>query len=328
MGLKFYVKNVIVLFSIILIVLSCKKNSELENNIAKINADISVERFDRLFADATLQDLSNLKKEYPFMFPEKYPDSFWIAKKDDTLQVQLFNEVDKAFHAFNDVEIEMESLFNHLKYYFPEFNLPRVITVTNGVDYRNRVVVTDTIDVIALDNYLGENHEFYVYGNIPKYVRANLKKEQLVVDIASAYAKKYTYQSQKRTLLDEMIYSGKLLYFKDVIIPFKTEAERIGYTQEQLDWAIANESYIWRYFVERELLFSTDSKLPGRFINPAPFTKFYLEEIDADSPGRLGQYIGWQIVRAYMQQNDVSLKEMLIKPTQEIFNKTKFKPRK
>ncbi|MCL6295681.1 gliding motility lipoprotein GldB [Jejuia spongiicola] len=321
-------KNVILLFGIILIVISCKKNSELQESIAKINTDISVERFDRLFAEASLPDLKNLKKVYPFMFPKKYSDSFWLAKKTDTLQVQLFNEVNKVFPVFNDVEAEIESLFNHLKYYFPEFNPPRIITVTNDVDYRNKVVVTDTIALIALDNYLGDDHKFYVYGNIPKYVRANLKKEQLVVDIASKYAKKYTYQSQKRTLLDEMIYSGKQLYFKDVIVPFKPESERIGYTQEQFDWAIANESYIWRYFVERELLFSTDSKLPSRFINPAPFTKFYLEEIDADSPGRLGQYIGWQIVRAYMQQNNVSLKDMLIKSTEEIFNNTKFKPRK
>lgn len=328
MSFKFYMKRIIILTSFILMVASCKKESELEKNIAKINTDIKVERFDRLFAEASAEDLPNLKKAYPFMFSEKYSDTFWLAKKSDTLQIQLFKEVAKTFPTFEETEVEIESLFNHLKYYFPEFNPPRIITVTNDVDYRNRVIVTDTIALIALDNYLGSEHEFYVYGNIDNYIRQNLKKEQLVVDLANEYAKKYTYQSQKRTLLDEMIYFGKLHYFKDVVIPFKTDAQRIWYSQEQLDWAIANESYIWRYFVERELLFSTDSKLPSRFINPAPFTKFYLEEIDADSPGRLGQYIGWQIVRAYMNQNDVSLKDMLIKSTEEIFNNTKFKPRK
>jgi uncharacterized protein YjaZ len=112
------------------------------------------------------------------------------------------------------------------------------------------------------------------------------------------------------------------------MLPNKTEAERIGYTEAQLQWALANESYIWRYFVERELLYSTDSKLPSRFINPAPFSKFYLEEIDTDSPGRLGQYIGWQIVRAYMKNNDVNLKNMLSTPPEDIFNNSKFKPKK
>ncbi|WP_034043458.1 gliding motility lipoprotein GldB [Wocania ichthyoenteri] len=319
-------KKIILLIGIVLIITSCKRDNALQQSIAKINTDIAVERFDRLFAEATSEDLPKLKQAYPFMFSEKYSDSFWLAKKADTLQIQLFNEVDKTFSVFNDIETEIESLFNHLKYYFQEFNPPRIITVTNDVRYRNKVIVTDTITVIALDNYLGSEHEFY--SSIHKYIRANLTKEQIVVNLAGEYAKKYIYQQPKKTLLDEMIYFGKQLYFKDAVIPFKTDAERIGYSPKQLNWAIANESYIWRYFVERELLFSTDSKLPGRFINPAPFTKFYLEEIDADSPGQLGQYIGWQIVRAYMKQNDVSLKDMLIKSTEDIFNNTKFKPRK
>ena len=75
-------------------------------------------------------------------------------------------------------------------------------------------------------------------------------------------------------------------------------------------------------------MFSTDSKLPGRFINPAPFSKFYLEEIDNESPGKIGQYIGWQIVRAYMENNNVSLNELLITTTEDIFNNSRFKPRK
>ena len=307
-------------------VISCKKERQLEQEIANINIDISVERFDKLFAESSINELPNLKKTYPFMFSKKYQDSFWVTRKADTLQQQLFAEVEKTFPNFDDAENEVESLFNHLKYYFTEFNPPRVITALSDVDYRNKVLITDTIALISIDTYLGSNHEFY--SGIQKYIAQNLTKEQLVVDLAGEYAKKYIYQTQTKTLLDEMIYYGKQLYFKDVVIPFKSEAERIGYSQEQLDWAIANENYIWRFFVDRELLFSTDSKLPGRFIDPAPFSKFYLEEIDADSPGRLGQYIGWQIVRAYMDQNDASLKDLLIATTEDIFNNSKFKPRK
>jgi len=129
-------------------------------------------------------------------------------------------------------------------------------------------------------------------------------------------------------LLDEMIYFGKILYFKDKVIPFISENERISYTEEQLNWAKHNESSIWSYFVERELLFSTQAKLPSRFINPAPFSKFYLEAIDGESPGKIGQYIGWQIVKAYMEHNDTSLKALLIMDAEDIFNKSKFKPKK
>ncbi len=325
MSFKFYMK-ITFLFFFTLITVSCKDDSQLEKEIAGINTDIKVERFDRYAAQASLNDFSKLRQAYPFMFSENETDSSWVETKKDTFQIQLFTEVDKVFGDFKNTELEIESLFNHIKYYFPEFNSPRVITTTNYVRYRNRAIVTDTIVILALDTYLGSSHEFY--GNIQRYITANLKEEQIVVDLAGEYAKKYIYQKQKKTLLDEMIYFGKELYFKDVMIPFKSEHERIGYSQEELNWAVANESYIWRYFVERELLFSTDSKLPSRFIIDAPFTKFYLEEIDADSPGRLGQYIGWQIVRAYMKQNDVALKDMLITSAEDIFNNSKFKPRK
>jgi gliding motility-associated lipoprotein GldB len=326
MSFKFSLKPGLLFLLVVISVLSCKNDSELEDNIARINTDIQIERFDKLFSEVTSENLPKLKTAYPFMFSEKYSDTFWLKKKADTLQIQLFNEVNKVFKNEEYAEIEIESLFNHLKYYFPEFNPPRIITITNSVDYRNKIIVTDTIALIALDSYLGSDHEFY--GAIPKYLSKNLKKEQLVVDLAEAYSKNYIYHPQRKTLLDEMIYFGKLLYFKEVMVPFKTDAERIGYTNAELDWSRVNESYIWRYLVERELLYSTDSKLPGRFINPAPFSKFFLEEIDANSPGRIGQYIGWQIVSAYMSNNDVSLKDMLSASTEDIFNNSKFKPRK
>lgn len=317
------------LFRLLLLLIcftSCKKELQLEQNIANINTNITVERFDKLFAEATVKDLPKLKKNYPFMFAETYPDRFWFSKIEDTLQKQIFKEVEKTFKNFEETELEIESLVNHIKYYFPEFKTPRFITTTSYVDYRNKIFLTDTIVLISIDTYLGSNHEFYQ--SIPKYISANLSKEQLVVDLATKYAEKYIFQEAKKTLLDEMIYFGKQLYFKDLIIPFKTQAERIAYTEEELNWAMTNENYIWRYFVERELLFSTDSKLPSRFINPAPFSKFYLEEIDTDSPGRLGRYIGWQIVRAFMSQNNVTLKELLVMNTEDIFNNSKFKPKK
>lgn len=319
-------KITLALLLIMMLVFSCKKENQLEKDIAKKNIDINVERFDMLFAKATPEDLPKLKSEYPFMFSKKYPDSFWIENMKDTLQIALFKESKKVFPDFKTQERDIEFLFNHLSYYFPEFKVPRVITATSFVDYRNKVIVTDSIALISIDTYLGNDHPFY--DGIQKYIRQNLTKEQIVVDLATAYAEKYIFPKEKKTLLDEMIYYGKQLYFKDVMIPFVPEFERIGYSEAQLDWALVNENYIWRYFVEHELLYSTDSKLPNRFINPAPFSKFNLADIDNDSPGRLGQYIGWQIVKAYMKNNDAPLKDMLEASPEEIFKESKFKPRK
>lgn len=304
---------------------SCENDSKVEKEIAKIDIDVQVERFEKLFAEASPNDLPKLKAEYPFMFSRQYHDSVWIARMQDTLQQEMFYEIQKQYADFTEINDDIKSLFQHLKYYYPAFNSPRVITLINDVEYRNKTIVTDSIALIAIDNYLGSDHMFY--GNIQQYIRQNFEAPQIVSDLATEYAQQQIYQPTRKSLLDEMVYFGKILYFKDVMIPFKSDAEKIGYTQEELDWAIENEPNIWQFFVERELLFETDPKLAGRFINPAPFTKFNLE-LDAESPGRLGQYIGWQIVKAYMENNDADFNDMLQMDATELFNKSKFKPRK
>ncbi|MCF6295952.1 MAG: gliding motility lipoprotein GldB [Flavobacteriaceae bacterium] len=318
-------RKLLIIIVLISLAFSCETESKLEKEIAKIDITVNVERFDKLFAEVTPKNLPELKSDYPFMFSKRYNDSVWIARINDTLQQQLNTEVAKAFPDESLFEDDIESLFQHLKYYFKAFKTPRIITVTSDVDYRNKTIVTDTIVLIALDTYLGQDHEFYV--GIQNFIKQNFRSSQIVSDLATQYAQQQVYQPKRKSLLDEMIYFGKVLYFKDVMIPFKSDEEKIGYTKEQLDWALDNESYIWRYFVERELLFDTNPKLLERFINPAPFSKFNLE-LDTESPGRLGQYIGWQIVRAYMKNNDVDLQQMLNANAEDIFNKSKFKPHK
>jgi len=259
------------------------------------------------------------------LFSKRVSDSVWIYRIKDTLQNELLTEVNKTFPELKNTKEELKGLFQHLKYYDKTFTAPRVITLTNDVDYRNKTIVTDSLILIALDNFLGPEHVFYQ--NIPKYLAENMTKHQIVSDVAEGYATKYVFQTNRKTLLDEMIYFGKLYYFKDLMIPFKTDAEKIGYSDLEVKWAEANESQIWSYFIEKELLYSTDNKLPNRFITDAPFSKFYLE-LDNDSPGRLGQYIGWQIVKAYANTTGEDVMTILQKEPEEIFRKSKFKPKK
>ncbi|GAB4161319.1 MAG: gliding motility lipoprotein GldB [Winogradskyella sp.] len=306
-------------------IVSCDEDVKLEEAISKIEVDFTVERFDKAYAVATPENLPNLKQAYPFLFSRHVPDSVWIDRINDTLQDQLLSEVVKVFGDFKDVKSDLKKLFQHLSYYDKTFSLPRVVTLTNDVDYRNKTIVTDSVLLIALDNFLGEDHEFYQ--NIPRYLTKNMQKNQIIPELAEDYARTYVYQSNRKRLLDEMIYHGKLLYFKDVMIPFKSDAEKIGYTEQELKWAEANESPIWSYFIEKELLFSTDSKLQSRFIADAPYSKFYLE-LDNESPGRLGQYIGWQIVRAYAENTGENIMTIMEKEPEDIFNNSKFKPKK
>lgn len=318
-------KKVSLLILSLWVLVSCNKEDKLESEIAQIDVSFKVERFDLAFAHANPNDLPKLKKDYPFLFSERVADSVWIARMKDTLQQELSQEVEKTFAKFDDVHDDIESLFQHLKFYDTAFRVPRVITVTSDVDYRHKTIVTDSIVLISLDTYLGADHHFYE--GIQRFISRNMDRSQIVSDLAGNYAEKYIYQKKSKNLLDDMIYYGKELYFKDKMVPFVTDAVKIGYTPQQLEWAEANESEMWRYFIERELLYSTDNSLAGRFIAEAPFSKFYLE-LDSESPDRIGQYLGWQIVRAYMKNNEVSLMDMLQTDPQELFNKSKFKPKK
>ena len=57
------------------------------------------------------------------------------------------------------------------------------------------------------------------------------------------------------------------------------------------------------------------------------FSRFNLE-LDNESPPSLGIYIGWKIIRSYVDNNNISLINMLQADSQSIFKNAKFKPRK
>ncbi len=304
---------------------SCNDESAKEAEIESVPVDFEVIRFDKKFASTTPENLDNLKKEYPFLFPSRYPDSIWLYKLNDSIQEEIEMEVQKAFPEFSTENDELYRLFQHVKYYFPEFEVPDVITVTSEVDYKNKVIYSGDYLFISLDTYLGEDHKFYV--GIQDFLKKNFREEQLINDAAEEIAETYVPKPESRAFLDHMVYYGKILYLKDLFIPYEDDAEKIGYSVEELDWAEANEDQIWRYFIENELIFDTDAELYTRFLYPAPFSKFYLQ-LDAESPARLGQYIGWNIVRAYMDKGDVPVNEMVKKSAEEIFNKANYKPKK
>lgn len=319
-------RPILIAFVGLILFFGCHTTDKVEAEIATINADVKVTRFDLEFASSKVADLPNLMKTYPYLFPAQYPDSIWEAKLKDTIQIELFDEVGKAFPDFTDEKQDLEALFQHIKYYFPEFKVPHVITLTNEVEYNYRVILADTLLLIGLDNYLGPEHKFYI--DIQNYIAAGLDKKFMVSDVADNFAKKVVPRLNDRTLLSDMIYYGKILYLKDKLIPSVSDAVKMGYSQDQYDWAEVNEEPIWRNFVEQEHLYSTDRELQLRFIEPAPFSKFGLELIDNESPGRIGQYVGWQIVRAFMNKNEITVQQLLKIPAEEIFKKSSFKPRK
>ncbi len=309
----------------ILLLFACDSKSKVEQEIEEIPVEFDIMRFDKEFDATTPETLASIKQKYPVFFPRQFHDSVWIARINDTLQQQLNDEVQAIFPSEEKLEDVLHPLFQHIKYYIPQFEVPTVVTTTSDVDYQNKVIVADTLLVLGLDTYLGSEHPFYV--DINRYIAKNLKEEQLGPDVASAYARQLIAKPRQRSFLAQIIYFGKELYLKDLWLPEATDAAKIGYNEEEMQWAQDNETEIWRNFVENEILYSTNPKLGARFIAPAPFSKFYLE-IDNESPGMIGRFVGWQIVRAYMENNDTSVEELLRTPADVIFKQSKYKPKR
>lgn len=303
---------------------SCSDKNKTKIDVSAITVDFDVKRYEVDFYNATKEALPKVKKKYPYLFPEQFTDSLSLAKINNKDEQELFSESQKVYQDFSNQEEKLTSLFKHIKYYQPNFSEPNVITMLSNIDYENRVIYADSLLLLSLDVYLGENHPFYA--DYPKYIKKNNTKEHLIVDVAESIINKQIIPSNKRRFLDKMIYEGKKKYLLDMYLPEVSESNKMGYETDKFNWAKANEEQIWMYFIDKKLLFSTDTKLNKRFLDNAPFSKFYMEH-DHLSPGKIGVWMGLQIVRSFMQHNDVSLQQLLKIDEDEIFKKSKYKPR-
>ena len=307
---------------ILLLVVSCTTITKKEVDVSNVKVTVSIDRFEQKFYTSNEKTLPNLKKQYPYLFPVQN-DSIWLNKIKN--EAELFQKTQKVFKNTDTVKNEISNLFRHIKYYHSSFNPPKIITLITNLDYENKVIYADSLLFVSLDMYLGKNS--MVYRDFPKYLSQNFDKSQLVVDIAKAISERYFIPDRSRQFLNLIINEGKKMYLLDSYLPLISDAQKIGYTKNQLGWAVANESQLWKYFIENKLLYSTDTKLFTRFIANAPFSKFYID-IDKESPGRIGVWLGWQIVRSYMNNNNVTLQQLLQTNAEEIFKKSKYKPKK
>ncbi|MBA6155848.1 gliding motility lipoprotein GldB [Tenacibaculum sp. S7007] len=319
-------RKILALCVLVSVLVSCKneKESALKVDVSSIQSDVNIDRFDVDFYTTSEEGLEKVKKKYPVLFPNQ-PDSVWINKINNKDERELFNETQKVYKDVSVLASEINSLFKHIKYYNPKFKNPRVITMLTNIDYDNRIVYADSLLLISLDAYLGKKHEFY--NDYPAYVKQNNEKEHIVVDVAKTIVNTQVIPSIARSFIDKMIYKGKKMYVLDAYLPTVSDKEKIGFSDVKFNWAKDNEEQIWKHFISKDYLYSTNKELDKRFLDIAPFSKFYLDQ-DNQSPGRIGEWVGWQIVRSYMQKNDVSLHELLRTSEEEIFKKSRYKPKK
>lgn len=317
--------GIVFLFAFAKANLSCTSTSDVEAEISNIPVDVELQLFHQEFAQVSPEELPQLKEKYPKLFPARNADSLYIAKMtgQDSIQNILENAVKKADFDYKGIEEDIEDVMRHVKYYFPDFQPTPVITLISEVEYDYQVIPSEEALYISIDTYLGKDHELYL--GISQYIKDNLNIEQLPADVALAYSKLFVEPTMDRSLLGSMIYHGKLHYLQQLFVPEARGDYLFNYTPEKYQFTVENEEQMWRYLIGEQLLYDTDSRLLSRFILPAPFSKFYLE-VDQETPGGVGRYLGYRIVDAFMNNNNVDLDAMIALPAEEIFNRSKYKP--
>lgn len=299
---------------LLLMIGSCHRNP-LNISVSKINLTLNIKRLDKDLFDVTRENekdrISWLQKNYSPFFDIYNKEVLAIGDSRDSLyagylltflqdstNMKARMKSDSIFRDFQPFASQLTMAFRHYHYYYPEVPVPNVYTYISG--FNQAIVTTSESLGISLDNYLGSNCSYYRQLGIFEYKRRNMEPAKIAYDVMYGWAnQQFEYKGNTEDLVSGMIYQGKLLYFLDAMMPDGADSLKIGYTKEQLNWCKTNESQMWSYLIERKMLFSGERMAMVRFINPAPFTAPFGQK----SPGRTGVWLGWQIVRHYMDKN-------------------------
>lgn len=235
----------------------------------------------------------------------------------------LLSESLDAFSKASDFEPELEDLLGRLRAYFPETQIPEVKTAISF--FYHDLVVSDSLIAISSEFFIGDNASYAPDRSIfPDYVMRRYNYDHLPSLIAFFLAGNQVNRGRQNTLLSEMIDYGKTLYFASRLVPCTKEELIMGYSGETLADVRANQEIIWAYLVENQLLYETNHQDKKKFIEERPV----VYEIGEKCPGRIGQWVGWQIVEGYMENNEVSMQELLADNDHHgIFEASGYKPR-
>jgi len=333
-------KGITYLAILLTIISSCKQKEKFDIDTSKINLELNIKRLDK---DIFEIDPGNLDVELPQLieeygefyelysiriinlgnpYQENYSELLTGFITDYTMN-KVYEKTMEVFPNVNYIETSLKKAFKRYKYFFPERIVPEVYTYIGG--FNQSMVVSDSILGIGVDKYLGKDCEFYDRLGIANYLQNNMNPENIPTDAIRAWAlTEFTYNDSIDNLVNNIVYQGKIHFFLDAMFPKVLDSLKIGFTSDEMLWCIKNEKQMWNYLIENKLLFSTDYMTINQHINPAPFTSGYPNE----SPGRASIWLGWQIVRKYMQRNpEISLNELMLNNDyQEILSESRYEP--
>jgi len=259
------------------------------------------------------QGMASLLPDYAFFLGNQWQDTMNILRihnflNDPNIQ-ELYDLTMKKYPDVTFLENDLTTAFDRFRQAYPNKYVPKVFTYVSGLDIENPVYYSDTAMAIGLDVFLGNDVTAYQKAGLPKYKIARFTQNHILSQCMLAVSDNLVRMDEKsNTLLDRMIMAGKALYFLDVMLPEVKDEFKIGYTADQMKWCGENDKNIWAFIIENQLLFSSDPQGVSKMMTDAPFTSGFA----AESPGRLGAYMGWMIVRAYMKESDgVTLKQLM-----------------
>ncbi len=236
---------------------------------------------------------------------------------------EAYDTLMKKYPNVDFLERDLADAFDRYKHHFPERKAPRVITYFTGFNFG--VVTNDSILAIGLDYFLGKDCCFYKRLSFPEYMRFKNQKKFILPYCFEAIANnEFGAFDRGNDFLSQMIYKGKIMYFLDVMLPQLPKADKLRFSKKQIAWCEDNEQSIWAYFIQNDILFSTDIKQYNSYINYSPFAK----GMSNKSPGRIAYWLGWKIVDEYMANNTSLTLEKLMQNinAQEILQQSGYKP--
>lgn len=342
--MSFYIKHfqIYLFFLGVLLFFSCQQNKR--PNVNHIELNIKIARFEQDLAQGKAKNMiqtdSLLYKKYGVFYADfinrmvgnpsiKSTEMLRILYQNKAY-TDLNQEVDSIYPNLTAVEKELTQTFKYIKYYYPKAKVPKFISFLSGFAYQ--IPIGDEYLGIGLDMFLGRNSKFYgaIVQSVPMYQSRRFEPNYMVPRITEVYAREELFEErdEDRTLMAKMIHHGKILYFMDQVLPESTpDSVKIGYTPKQYEWCKKNEANIWGLFLENEYLYQSDLQKIQIFLTDGPFTPGIGNK--KESAPKLAVFIGWQIVKQYMQENPKITLQQLMANTdaQQILTKAKYKPK-
>jgi hypothetical protein len=242
--------------------------------------------------------------------------------KNDNDMLQTYRDVNEVYGNFDSFKFQLQDAFNFYTYYFPEKHVPVIVPCITGYNYA--ILAADSVLGIGLEMFMGKNYKYYAMIGFPLYKAEIMDSTYLVSEAIKSWVQTEFFEEQdNEDLLTKMITAGKILFITEALLPKIEDRIIIGYTDEQWKWCIEHKTNMWAHWVDNQLLYSTISKDIMKYLNEGPFTPGFPRE----SPARTAAWMGWMIVKNYMQkQSEIDLKDLIKKDPKTILKQSKFKP--